>query len=114
MLPAERERRFVSFTLLDGAETGRVLASERERDVAVLGRTFTTKEWHDKDARLLTIGSLYISRAGSCTRRCCSGTRAHKTCTETERTTTLYCAVLLRNIRLQLLKNRQLSQAKTT
>lgn len=45
VLLADRERR-CSFTLWGGAETGRVLASEREREVAVLGRTFDTKEQH--------------------------------------------------------------------
>lgn len=39
MLLTERER---PFTLLsDGADTGRVAASTRDREVAVLGRTFT-------------------------------------------------------------------------
>lgn len=41
VLLAERERRFA---VSDGADTGRVLAPERDREVAVLGRTFATKK----------------------------------------------------------------------
>lgn len=48
VLLAERERRF---TTSDGADAGRVLASEHGCEVAVLGRTFATNEHKERRAK---------------------------------------------------------------